>query len=205
MKHDVHNPIKNTLHTRYSLPAFLINCNLLHILTIFVWHMPRDPRRKTSLCLRISTQLSSPGPDPGLGDADVPAVTRGWVCSAFVRSPLLQADVLGPAGTSVRFGVLPADEKPQCSTLSGSELALQLGYVGEVSGGSLAPAGCPKSLHIPCCVRGFVGQDPGPAQRWHPVVSLPPAEVWGCFSGGEGGQRAPAACPPPGCLQQTST
>lgn len=45
----------------------------------------------------------------------------------FVLSPLLQAGVLGSAGTSVRFGVLPADEKPRRSIPSGSELALELG------------------------------------------------------------------------------
>lgn len=77
---------------------------------------------------------------------------------------MLQAHVLGSVGMSLWSGLLPADEKPQCCILSGSELAIQLGDAGKVSGGSLAMEGCPRSSLVPHHVPGFVGQDLDPAQ-----------------------------------------
>lgn len=109
---------------------------------------------------------------PGPGDADVPTVTQGWVCSAFTFTSCCRLMLWALQGGQSSLRSCPADKKPQCSVLGGSELARHL---GEVSGGSLALDGCPKSSMCAwlCSFRGE-----------HPVLSLPLAEAWGTHSGG---------------------
>lgn len=53
-----------------------------------------------------------PVPCHGRGHLPLDQVTQGWLCSIFALNPSLQADVLGPAGMSAWFGVLPAEENP---------------------------------------------------------------------------------------------
>lgn len=97
---------------------------------------------------------------------------------------LLRDGVLSSAGHAVQPGLLPADEKPQRSILSGSELAGLPGRCGE---GPRPPREAAPSPGTYRAARtAFWGRRLIPLGGEHPVVSLLPAEVWGSQLAGAG-------------------